>query len=715
MRAAWLGLVLVACVGTGKVTRMPTPTATAVGVLLEAEGRAGALPAPAEVIGELAATLKARNLITVNVAAELAAKRSTADRLALVAAGAGNAPIVTLIETRASFYAQIEGRYRWTIRARVTVAKADALDKAESEDVELPVVLRFDHQREADALAEAAPQLAGRVGIVMDRFLAGLPGATVARAPAASRRPDAIYFVLVDRFADGRGGQEPVDAKDPQAWHGGDLAGLRERLDHIADLGFTTVWLSPVFDARDAKFEGFGAFHGYWTDDLGAVEPRFGTEDDLVALGADLHARGMKLYLDLVLNHVGWDAPVRQEHPDWFHHFGPIEDWGDPVQLEEHDVHGLPDLALEKDAVYAWALAHATRWIDRVQPDGYRLDAVRHIPLTIWTRFARDVHAHAGAKFELLGELLDGAPAALATTFGAGFDALFDFPLGFAIVEAVCDGAPVGKIAAIFSQDRLYADPTRLVTLLDNHDLPRVASRCQKDHGKIAQALTIQLTSRGTPSITYGTEAALEGDHEPQNRGDMRWTPLPLAGAIRDGLAARRAHPALVSATTRVLAAERTFAAWARLADDEAVVVAVNTGDAARTVAFGGQTITVAAHETVTAPVDGDFAALRGKLASRAVEVAASGAPGGGELVLVGGGPELGSWDPKKAPRFADGRVVVSLPAPGAYGAKLAVVRADGSVTWQDGADRILFVPEGKGADRWSIKWGGGDAWRRSS
>jgi glycosidase len=717
---------LAGCVGPGRLTRLESPTGAALAVVLEAEGRGAALATPPEVAATLAGALEVRNLSPVTIDAAVLApafarKRSTPDRLALVQAQAQAAPVLVVVEARASFYAQIEGRYRWTIRARLSVARAAALAEVQSEDVELPVVLRFDHQREADALIEAAPMLSRALAPLLDRFLAGLPGAASAEATGTSTRAgvppaDALYFVLVDRFENGDPTNDgAVDRADPQGWHGGDLAGVRARLDHLAALGVTDVWLSPVFDARDEKFHGWGAFHGYWTHDLGAVEPRFGTEAELVALADDLRARGMRLHLDLVVNHVAWDAPLRAQHPDWFHERGPIRDWHDPVQLETHDVHGLPDLALEREEVHAWAAGHALRWLERVRPAGYRLDAVRHVPAATWRRLAAELHAAGGPGFALLGEVFDGAPQALARTFEDGFDRLFDFPLGFAVVEAVCGGAPAGKVAAIFSQDRLYPDPTRLVTLLDNHDLPRLASRCGGDLERAKQALTVQFTSRGTPSITYGTEAALAGAEEPANRADMRFDALPLAGTIRALLAARRETPALRARTTRILAADRGFAAWARIAGEDAVIVALNTGDEPREVSFGGATLAVPARSTRTRAVRGAFAELERPLAAREVEVAAEGAPSRGELVLVGGGPELGGWDPARAPRLDPaGRVRLALPAPGAYGVKLALRAPDGTVTWQEGSDRILFVPEGEGADRWTIAWQGEQAWRRS-
>ena len=110
-------------------------------------------------------------------------------------------------------------------------------------------------------------------------------------SPAEVR--DVVYFVFVDRFADGRpDAPGTVDRSDPQAWHGGDLQGVIDRLDHLQDLGVGGVWLSPITQARTEKIDEWGAFHAYWVEDLGAVEPRLGTMDEARALSAELDRRG---------------------------------------------------------------------------------------------------------------------------------------------------------------------------------------------------------------------------------------------------------------------------------------------------------------------------------------------------------------------------------------------------------------------------------------
>src|SRR5205085_650563 len=141
---------------------------------------------------------------------------------------------------------------------------------------------------------------------------------------------------------------------------------------------------------------------------------------------------------------------------------------------------------------------------------------------------------------------LDGEPQKLARLLHeGGFDALFDFPLEFALTDVFCRDRHPGRIAATLQQDEVYPDArAQLVTLLDNHDLPRLLAACGGELKRAAGALALLFTSRGTPSLTYGTEAGLSGKGEPENRADMRFDDAPLRDTIARLARVRREHPA---------------------------------------------------------------------------------------------------------------------------------------------------------------------------
>lgn len=356
-----------------------------------------------------------------------------------------------------------------------------------------------------------------------------------------------IYLVLVDRFANGDPTNDGVvDRADPQAFHGGDLQGVIDHLDALADEGVTTLWLSPIWKMRTEPFFGHGAFHGYWTEDLGAIEPRFGTEATLRALADGARARGIGLMLDMVYNHVAPDGEWTRTHPTWFHPAAPIDDWNDPLQLRTHQVHGLPDLDQSAPEVYATLLAATRHWIDVAHPAWLRIDAVRHLDPTFIRRLGDDLRAEPGAP-RLIGEIFDGDPVHVADVAReAKLDGVFDFPMHYALVDVACHHADERALQAIVSLDRLYPPGTTLVPFLDNHDTDRIATECGA--AGVRRALHALWSVRGTPMLSWGTEVPVEGKGEPANRPDMDFVHHPLLRLIR-ALAHRRPHPPTPSST----------------------------------------------------------------------------------------------------------------------------------------------------------------------
>ena len=491
--------------------------------------------------------------------------------------------------------------------------------------------------------------------------------APAAWTPSPAPVDDLYYLVMVDRFADGLpDGPGTTDPDDPQAFHGGDLQGVIDRLDHLEHIGVRTVWLTPVTKMRTEKISEHGAFHGYWVNDPTQVEPRFGDAALLGALSDALHQRGMRLALDVVWNHQGWDAPLRASHPDWFHQNGDITDWDDPVQLVVNDVHGLPDLAVELPAVRTY-LEAATDWlVDAGRPDALRVDAVRHLPNEFVAGMSTRLKQQHGTAFTVLAEDFQGDALALARNQrAAGYDRVFDFPLRYALIDSVCHGAGPGRLAGTLALDRLYEDPATLVTFLDNHDLPRVATECGGDRDRVALALGALFLLRGTPCLSWGTEQLMEGAGEPDNRQSMAWdAPMPLSPLI--GALARRRRPA---AATRIVDLGPTWIAWQtgtqrvllNLGPTPVATDALREGATAAWQLENGKL-----HDLPDESWDSPLAArsLRAWTAPDhlsdptpaqvRVQIAAD-LPAGTDLRLVGAGPELGHWDPAQAPRLTRG------------------------------------------------------------
>jgi len=795
LRQRWWALVFavsaVACLKRAEPPVLaPEGTVVSVAYIRDDATRRGTVAdVPDGVKQRVAQALAKRNLKVEVVpyegyATDFAKVTDSQRRFAMLKGLTPDSPLHLLVETRVSFFGQVGGRFSWDVSVKTTAGRTPSPMEPTSDEEDYGAALQFDQQREDDAQDEVSRQIAGQAAALFDSFLAspslvpatdGGPGVApgldapagegiepgkstpdeLPPPPKPEPRPyrgsawtppagDAIYFVLVDRFANGDPRNDgAVDANDPQAFHGGDLQGVIDRLDDLQRLGVRTVWLSPVFQMRTEKFHGYGAFHGYWVEDFGRVEPRFGDEALLRRLSDELRRRDMRLVLDVVLNHVGPQTRLVSSRPDWFHGLGPIENWNDANELVMRDVHGLPDLAVEKEEVYAHLLSHSLRWVDAVRPAGFHLDAVKHLPPSFWARYNDDLRAHAGGDFLLLGELLDGDPVAQARVMKEGrFGAMFDFPLAFALVDVFCRGRSPSHLGAILTNDRLNPAPEAMVTLLDNHDLPRVMSECGGDVERVKQALAAQLTMRGVPALTYGVEEGLTGAKEPDNRGDMRFTPdHPLRAWIGQWLAMRRGSEALVRGETLVLAAHEDFFAYARVTPDEAVVVGINASqqpwrlvlprELAQTglgvdpftgteAMLGRLAESPLFHEVVDPGMvralrlrpatPGGFAPLvararQGREATgprRRVVLATDDA----SVRLVGSGPELGGWRPERSLRPQGGAFTLSLPVGGVFEYKLVRDGGPGKFSWEDGANRLLYVPEGDEPLRQQLAWG---------
>ncbi len=359
MRAALLALLVmsVGCIPRVPQQRLGARARIAVAYVVDPGNSGAATSAPDALKQKVAAELDARNLEVVEVpVASLNGQRLSDARYEALRTASAEAPYLLLVEQRVQFFSQLDGRYRWVVSTSITGGKK--VGPGSRDPFELPILLMFEHEKEPEAIVEAAGDVATRAGALLDGVLVG------STAPVAVAAPKAIYFVMVDRFENGdRTNDVNVNPDDPQAFHGGDLRGLTARLPWIAELGFDTVWVSPIFAMRTSPYHGFGAFHGYWTWDLSKLEPAFGTEAELAALRAGLDRRHLSLMMDLVLNHVGPDAPLVTQRPDWFHRLGGITDWNDPEQLVTRDVHGLPDLATERIDVDAYLTTATRRWL----------------------------------------------------------------------------------------------------------------------------------------------------------------------------------------------------------------------------------------------------------------------------------------------------------------------------------------------------------------
>jgi alpha-amylase len=444
-----------------------------------------------------------------------------------------------------------------------------------------------------------------------------------------------VYYVVTDRFANGdKTNDGHTNPDNIEAFHGGDYQGVIEKLDYLKDLGVDCIWLSCPYE-NDRDFFGNDGYHGYWPHNFNNAEPSFGSKEKLKELTELAHAKGMKVMLDVVINHTGYQHPHTKDKSkaDWYHDEGKLR-WVGQWAIENQNLAGLPDLALENPEVSSHITDAHKSWLKETGVDAFRLDAVRHVPRGFAREFVESMKAEKPDFFSV-GEVFWRDPNYVAAYQRETQESMFDFPLAYAI-RNVFSGNPertrserfalaseVGKhnitesvrlrqsngdesmktLSAALEADKFYDNPKALMTFVDNHDMMRFMTDCAGDTTRLKNALGFLYACRGIPSLYYGTESAMEG-WGPENRKDMEWDKDPeLKGFITDLTHARKGSAALQHGTQKELLALDDAYALARIRTDEQVVCVFNN-----------------AHQekTLTIPMDQDLpdgAVLRNMLA----------------------------------------------------------------------------------------------------
>ncbi|MFK0228801.1 pullulanase-type alpha-1,6-glucosidase [Streptomyces sp. NPDC090303] len=362
-----------------------------------------------------------------------------------------------------------------------------------------------------------------------------------------------FYFVLPDRFANGdpsndRGGltgsrtRTGFDPADKGFYQGGDLKGLSRRLDYIKGLGTTAIWMAPIFKNRPVQGTGKDAsagYHGYWITDFTQVDPHFGTNEDLRQLIAAAHAKGMKVFFDVITNHTadtvdyaekkygyrpkgaypyldasgrpfddraaigtvdadsfpytptttGGKVPAWLNDPTMYHNRGDSTWVGESA--EYGDFVGLDDLWTERPEVVEGMKRIYEKWVRDFRIDGFRIDTVKHVDLDFWTQWATALDAYAAQRgredFFMFGEVYSADPAVTSPYVTRGrLDATLDFPFQDAARAFASQGAGADRLAKVFAEDYRYttdkANAYEQVTFLGNHDMGRIGTFLKQDN-----------------------------------------------------------------------------------------------------------------------------------------------------------------------------------------------------------------------------------------
>ena len=416
-------------------------------------------------------------------------------------------------------------------------------------------------------------------------------------------RDAVLYFVVLDRFADGDpSGNVGVDVSKKGHFHGGDAKGLTARLDEIASLGVNALWITPIVRNTPGFVTGAGfpdwAYHGYWADDFLSLDPRFGNENDFIALVAACHARGIRVLLDVVYNHAGYESKYTKDPKTrgWFRTNEKGDCGADDVTS---CVAGLPDFRTEDPEVAKYLLDAQIAWAKRLGVDGFRLDTVKHVAHDFWTEHRKRTRDEVGKDFFLLGEVWGGDPQVLDPWFERDeMDAGFDFAFqGNALAFVEGRGRAVAFDRYLKSREKVRPG-FHLSHFLSSHDVPGGLFALGGNVELFRLAAVLQMTTAGIPTIYYGEEVARAGGDWPDNRSDMPWGEkdvlpgkgLPRNEALRADyvklVAIRKVQPALRRGTHEGLFTTGDGYAFLRRDAASKSAVAVNRGAEPVTITF---------------------------------------------------------------------------------------------------------------------------------
>ncbi|RZK74267.1 MAG: alpha-amylase, partial [Pedobacter sp.] len=317
---------------------------------------------------------------------------------------------------------------------------------------------------------------------------------------------DVLYLITPDRFVNGNVQNDNWDSvlvnrKSPNARHGGDYEGVKQKLDYMKDLGITTVWLNPI---QENKMRG-GSYHGYAITDFYKIDQRFGTNEEFRELTKTMHTKGMKVVMDMIFNHCGLAHPWMTDKPakDWINNpdvyvqtnHAKLTAMDPYAAKKERDillngwfVPDMPDLNQRNRHLATYLIQNSIWWIEYARIDGIRQDTHPYPDYAFMARWCKEVEAEY-PNFNIVGESWYGKSSEIAwwqknsplNKNNSYLKTVMDFPLTFTAEkgfeaagnERGSETSGMYQIYETIAQDFLYADPANILTFLDNHDMGR--------------------------------------------------------------------------------------------------------------------------------------------------------------------------------------------------------------------------------------------------
>lgn len=368
---------------------------------------------------------------------------------------------------------------------------------------------------------------------------------------------DVLYLIMPDRFANGCPENDVIDGMrektvnraDGFARHGGDLQGISNHLDYIADLGATAIWLNPT---QENDMES-GSYHGYAITDYYQIDRRFGSNEDFCALVEKAHEKNLEVVMDMIFNHCGSENYLFKDKPskEWFnYHSNYVQTSFKTASVM--DIHAsafekkiatdgwftsvMPDFNQRNRHVARYLIQSSIWWIEYAGINGIRQDTHPYADFDFMSQWCKEV-LDEYPYFNIVGETWLNSnvlvsywqkDSKLAAPQNSNLPTVMDFPLQALMNQAFDEetgewGGGLYKLYDYQTQDLVYANPMNLLTFLDNHDTSRFAQTDEmaKNLKRYKQAMVFLLTTRGIPQIYYGTEILMTGD-KGKGDGDLR-------------------------------------------------------------------------------------------------------------------------------------------------------------------------------------------------
>lgn len=358
------------------------------------------------------------------------------------------------------------------------------------------------------------------------------------------------YQIFPERFNNGNEANDvlgthawnngPAPAVGEYEFYGGDLQGIIDKLPYLEELGMTGIYLTPIFKAPTS--------HKYDTEDYYEIDPAFGNKEDLRRLVDLAHAKGIKIMLDAVFNHIGkasyqfqdaWKNRENSKYYDWFYF-----NRDDYLNFSTD----MPKLNTNNPEVIAYLLDITTYWIKEANIDGWRLDVANEVDHEFWRRFRSAVKS-VNAEVYICGELWHDSQAWLN---GDQFDGVMNYPLAKPIQEWLA----AGRINGIDFVEQFVQAYTRypknvnaaMMTLLDSHDTQRITSCAKNNQQKVDMCFALLATVPGSICFYYGSEIYLQGEEDPDNRRPMNWQENQAQSNLKSLINLRKEYPVFGSA-----------------------------------------------------------------------------------------------------------------------------------------------------------------------